>query len=555
MKKIFTLFAVAMMAIGANAQETILFSNDGTYANGATLASDNVTVVLGNDRATKNYDLKLASVKAYCAGLFGQTVPVQNADTGEMENKTRVVYVVGGNNPKDGPLDDSDKPTGSSYSPDKANIPQSGCYYMITPAKAGHLVNFIVLNASKNIYVVKGSDGTCLPVSDFVIKKDAEEPETVTVNDDYTVDEKTTGTIEFDVVANETYYVFCNGSKLSFGGCVFTAEGGEVNPGELTETTLWEGSALVNGWADQPTFLSDGGAELKNVNAKAGDVVRFYMNAPDQNWQVELFEGHWSGMYVRWSELPLTNEDGSERESVIVDLTNKGYAEFTLTDEVLEKAYTSGGWGGVFLLNGDGNLTCTKLTILQAGGGSDPQPEGEKINIMDKFTSNWGAESGETNTHNADGTITYNGIQWGGLSAWLCDEEDNPTDWSMYTKLVFEFAEPTPAACQGFIQCLGDSGDDVNNTWWGNAGINKLECPFEEKDMTKVKQACLQAADNATYQISAIYLVADVNGIQETVMVSNKMMNNGAIYNLAGQKVGRDYKGVVIQNGRKFIQK
>lgn len=30
---------------------------------------------------------------------------------------------------------------------------------------------------------------------------------------------------------------------------------------------------------------------------------------------------------------------------------------------------------------------------------------------------------------------------------------------------------------------------------------------------------------------------------------------NGAIYNLAGQKVGKDYKGIVIQNGRKFVQK
>ena len=38
-------------------------------------------------------------------------------------------------------------------------------------------------------------------------------------------------------------------------------------------------------------------------------------------------------------------------------------------------------------------------------------------------------------------------------------------------------------------------------------------------------------------------------------MVPNKMINNGAIYNLAGQKVGKDYKGIVIQNGRKFIQK
>jgi hypothetical protein len=30
---------------------------------------------------------------------------------------------------------------------------------------------------------------------------------------------------------------------------------------------------------------------------------------------------------------------------------------------------------------------------------------------------------------------------------------------------------------------------------------------------------------------------------------------NGAIYNLAGQKVGMNYKGIVIQNGRRFVQK
>ena len=30
---------------------------------------------------------------------------------------------------------------------------------------------------------------------------------------------------------------------------------------------------------------------------------------------------------------------------------------------------------------------------------------------------------------------------------------------------------------------------------------------------------------------------------------------DGAIYNLAGQKVNASYKGVVIQNGKKFLQK
>lgn len=42
-------------------------------------------------------------------------------------------------------------------------------------------------------------------------------------------------------------------------------------------------------------------------------------------------------------------------------------------------------------------------------------------------------------------------------------------------------------------------------------------------------------------------------GIKE---VNNGTVNeNVPIYNLAGQRVGKDYKGVVIQNGKKFIKK
>jgi hypothetical protein len=37
--------------------------------------------------------------------------------------------------------------------------------------------------------------------------------------------------------------------------------------------------------------------------------------------------------------------------------------------------------------------------------------------------------------------------------------------------------------------------------------------------------------------------------------IKNIAENNGVAYNLAGQKVGKDYKGVVIMNGRKMIQK
>ena len=37
--------------------------------------------------------------------------------------------------------------------------------------------------------------------------------------------------------------------------------------------------------------------------------------------------------------------------------------------------------------------------------------------------------------------------------------------------------------------------------------------------------------------------------------VESDTAENGAIYNLAGQRVGKDYKGIVIKNGKKFMNK
>ena len=53
--------------------------------------------------------------------------------------------------------------------------------------------------------------------------------------------------------------------------------------------------------------------------------------------------------------------------------------------------------------------------------------------------------------------------------------------------------------------------------------------------------------------ISSIEITpADPSGINT---IAAEKVANGAIYNLAGQKVGKDFKGLVIKNGRKFIQK
>ncbi len=44
------------------------------------------------------------------------------------------------------------------------------------------------------------------------------------------------------------------------------------------------------------------------------------------------------------------------------------------------------------------------------------------------------------------------------------------------------------------------------------------------------------------------------SGIQQTIAPA-KVIENNVIYNLAGQKVNESYKGIVIKNGKKFIQK
>ena len=518
MKKIFTLFAVAVMAMGVQAQTTekALFENGGDYGNGASVATANCKVVLGNDRTTKSYDLKLASCKAYCAGLFGQQVMVENSETGEMEEKTRVVYVVGNQNPKDGELD-GDKSTGSGYKPESANLPQSGTYYMITPAKDGHIVTFIVLNASKNLYVCKGSDGTNLAKADLTLKADGEEPADVTLNDDFTVDEKMTGTLEFDVTGGETYYVFCTGSKLSFGGYIYTFEGGSE-----TGETLQTDPALplvFDSW--DVNFL------IPKTNVKAGEKFVFSCEP------VEVAGWEW-GPQV----LPKSNADWSDLGPALIPDAS-GKATFEITEEYATVINSNGG----LRVQGMG----VKVNAVEYVGGTPPAPEGDKVSIIDKFTGTWNPS--ETIAHNADGSITFNSVAWGGVSAWLA-ENDIPVDWSGYTKLVFEYAEPTTVNTQGFVQTTTE-----NITWWGNAGITKLECPFDGKDVSQVNQVALQASDVATIVITEIYLVQNAEGIEERISLTNTFDVNAPVYNLAGMRVGKDYKGIVIQNGRKYILK
>ncbi|MBF1597153.1 hypothetical protein [Prevotella sp.] len=92
----------------------------------------------------------------------------------------------------------------------------------------------------------------------------------------------------------------------------------------------------------------------------------------------------------------------------------------------------------------------------------------------------------------------------------------------------------------GFVQNIEGvtiSADKIHVTWIGDVNSVEFKTLSHQVRVKKI----------------TVTLKSDPTGIKE---VNNGTVNeNAPIYNLAGQRVGKDYKGVVIQNGKKFIKK
>lgn len=199
MKKIFTFVAAMFAAVCVNAQDVITFDAGTTYKDLDILTVGSLTLQLGKDEA------KAAAWdnKAYTLKDGANVAPFG----------TNVQYVSGGANPKD--------EAGGTYSPDGKNLPEKGTYYMITPAKDGSVSVGIILNASKTFYVAKKSDGSAFLPSELTLQ-DVTGAD-VELGEDNRVAEKFYGTVAFPAVANETYYLFCLGSKLGCFGAYLTS--------------------------------------------------------------------------------------------------------------------------------------------------------------------------------------------------------------------------------------------------------------------------------------------------------------------------------------------
>lgn len=125
------------------------------------------------------------------------------------------------------------------------------------------------------------------------------------------------------------------------------------------EMVLWEGREDTNSWGNNITIGTDTSPELAATGAAEGSVVRFYGEVTDPSWQAKIVEGHWGPTYAAYAGI--INADMAEFTEY--DFAGNGNClKLTLTQAMLDAAYTQQWWGGTFIIQGQ-HFILTKVTV------------------------------------------------------------------------------------------------------------------------------------------------------------------------------------------------
>ena len=134
---------------------------------------------------------------------------------------------------------------------------------------------------------------------------------------------------------------------------------------------------------------------------------------------------------------------------------------------------------------------------------------------------------------------------------------------------IVEFEEPTTAGLN--LGCNTDVKDETV-TWDAQIalyfavepGSSKASCVISKENVlaktdkaTKVINVFLQNTDSKaqTVKIKSIKRIISSATTGISKIENLKVAQNGKCFNLAGQQVGKNYKGVVIKNGKKMVIK
>lgn len=289
-----------------------------------------------------------------------------------------------------------------------------------------------------------------------------------------------------------------------------------------SRTTLWEGEQIMD--AKWPKV----GVELSNLaTAKAGDNIVVTVSKVDASinsaweWGSQVFLKVNSGADGGWVDMEGTSAVG---------LKEPGEAKFEITDKALEqfKGATS------FFVQGM-CVVVSKVELESAVATTSTQIwSGECV------FGNWAEGFNVPAEKFADASA-------GDLLEFVYTTDTNTKETWWQFKTIFSGTEETLFSNKGDLNEYGCTSVA--------SGSTSYKIILNAEDVAKLKEKGMFV--NGHYVI-----VTAVNLIQAAKDPSTGISNatiltpakSTKIYNLAGQQVDASYKGVVIKNGKKFVQ-
>lgn len=195
------------------------------------------------------------------------------------------------------------------------------------------------------------------------------------------------------------------------------------------------------------------------------------------------------------------------------------------------------------------NKTTGKLVVTGAYVGTEEEykamlaankPQKSDLNLGDLPTG-WG-----NSTYDAASKTVTIGDDWSGKGWWL-----DKADYSDFDKVVVNFATPTTTNGKVVVEYNGASNGEAEIA----EGATSVEVALDAAAKNSVKQIYLQGPAGAQFVLADAYAcVKDyvATGISQTIAAP--AAKSSKVFNLAGQQVDKSFKGVVVKNGKKYVQ-
>lgn len=289
-----------------------------------------------------------------------------------------------------------------------------------------------------------------------------------------------------------------------------------------SRTTLWEGEQILD--ATWPNV----GVELSNLaTAKAGDNIVVTVSKVDASinsaweWGSQVFLKVNSGADGGWVDMEGTSAVG---------LKEPGEAKFEITDKALEqfKGATS------FFVQGM-CVVVSKVELESAVATTSTQIwSGECV------FGNWAEGFNVPAEKFADASA-------GDILEFVYTTDTNTKETWWQFKTIFSGTEETLSSSKGDLNEYGCASVA--------SGSTSYKIILNAEDVAKLKEKGMFV--NGHYVIvTAVNLIQaakdPASGISNATILTPAKSTK--IYNLAGQQVDASYKGVVIKNGKKFVQ-